>query len=271
MSGLSRMYGRFFPPASTIIKGVTTPDKMLYSFGTRDSTDGWDTATDQSSGGKSECSVEWHPWGDKWKSDGVEGMGERLWQSNETGELMGPCRGHMHSQWGLSEREAEVAPSLPDAGFMRFRGNLSLHKSPTAKVSGFCGARPPRRVNALDLELFQGMEMRMRGDGRKYEVNVEVLTTIPDDMYQGYLHLPPGEWVTVSLPFERLLLTGRGQIRLYQRSLDWAKLHSIGFSVADGEEGPFQLDVAWVAAVQEVLKEPPRKMPPRPQGDTLEW
>ncbi|CAM9728314.1 unnamed protein product, partial [Choristocarpus tenellus] len=121
-----------------------------------------------------------------------------------------------------------------------------------AKFAGFCGSRPPRRLNPLDLDLFQGFQMRIRGDGRKYEVNVESQTTIPNDVYQGYLHLPQGEWTTVALPFERLLLTGRGQVRFHQRIMDWAKLHSIGFSLADGIEGPFQLDVAWIAAVQEV-------------------
>lgn len=87
----------------------------------------------------------------------------------------------------------------------------------------------------------------------RYELNVTPRSIIPDDMYQGHIQTPPGVWGTVAFPLNRLTLTGRGQVREYQRALERAALHSIGFSVADGLAGPFQLDVAWISAVQEVI------------------
>ena len=67
------------------------------------------------------------------------------------------------------------------------------------------------------------------------------------------MRTPPGQWSTVILPLNRLLLTGQGQIRDVQRKWDKGmELRSLGFTIADGAGGPFRLDVAWVSLVPEV-------------------
>lgn len=87
----------------------------------------------------------------------------------------------------------------------------------------------------------------------RYEVNFEPQSGIINDLYQGYVRTPAGQWSTVSLPLNRLLLTGQGQIRDIQRKWDIGmELKSIGFTIADGVGGPFRLDVAWVSLVSEV-------------------
>lgn len=89
----------------------------------------------------------------------------------------------------------------------------------------------------------------------RYEVNFEPDSGILNDLYQGYVRTPPGEWTTLALPLNRLLLTGQGQVRELQRKWDdGMALKSIGFTIADGVAGPFQLDVAWVSLVQKVRK-----------------
>lgn len=87
----------------------------------------------------------------------------------------------------------------------------------------------------------------------RYEVNFEPQSGILNDLYQGYVRTPPGRWSTVTLPLNRLLLTGQGQIRDVQRKWDnGMELKSVGFTIADGIGGPFQLDVAWVSLVPQV-------------------
>lgn len=87
----------------------------------------------------------------------------------------------------------------------------------------------------------------------RYEVNFEPQSGILNDLYQGYVRTPPGQWSTLALPLNRLLLTGQGQIRDVQRKWDTGmELKSIGFTIADGVGGPFRLDVAWVSLVPEV-------------------
>ncbi|CAN0245775.1 unnamed protein product, partial [Laminaria digitata] len=123
-----------------------------------------------------------------------------------------------------------------------------------ARVGGFCGTRPPRRKEPLVLpDGYHGVEMRIRTDGRQYEVNFEPQSGILNDLYQGYVQTPRGQWTTLALPLNRLLLTGQGQIRDIQRKWDTGmELRSVGFTIADGVGGPFQLDVAWIALVAKV-------------------
>lgn len=87
----------------------------------------------------------------------------------------------------------------------------------------------------------------------RYEVNFEPQSGIMNDLYQGYLRTPPGEWTTLALPLKRFILTGQGQIRDVQRKWDkHMELRSVGFTIADPVAGPFQLDVAWIALVSKV-------------------
>lgn len=87
-------------------------------------------------------------------------------------------------------------------------------------------------------------------------MNFEPQSGILNDLYQGYVRTPPGQWATVSLPLNRLLLTGQGQIRDVQRKWDKGmELRSLGFTIADGVGGPFRLDVAWVSLVPGVSEE----------------
>ncbi|CAM9928326.1 unnamed protein product [Ectocarpus fasciculatus] len=120
--------------------------------------------------------------------------------------------------------------------------------------------------------------MRIRTDGRQYEVNFEPQSGIINDLYQGYVRTPAGQWATVSLPLNRLLLTGQGQIRDIQRKWDIGmELKSIGFTIADGVGGPFRLDVAWVSLVSEVDDDgkddgdAPRKKPLPPKDGVMSW
>lgn len=90
----------------------------------------------------------------------------------------------------------------------------------------------------------------------RYEVNFEPYSGILNDLYQGYVRTPPGQWSTVTLPLNRLLLTGQGQIRDVQRKWDKGmELRSLGLTIADGVGGPFRLDVAWVSLVPEVRED----------------
>lgn len=270
MSTVRRMLRRLYPTDEEVIKGRKLPDLMLYSFATKKLAEGWDLANDRRSGGKSEGSITWHPW-EKGPQGEVDAQG---WLDKESGAIQAAPWGHLQRQFSLLS-DAE-APPLPEGGFLRFSGELSLERSAAAKRAGFCGARPQRRLRPFKLKDYTAIEMRVRTDGRLYEVNVEPDSVIPDDIYQATLDTHAGEWGTIVLPLDQLTLTGRGQYRVYQRALERAALHSIGLSISDGVAGPFQMDIAWISAIQEGDEEdnddePQRKMPPRPTNGVLEW
>jgi len=88
--------------------------------------------------------------------------------------------------------------------------------------------------------------VRLRGDGTRYW-----LTTYTDPggpiSYRAPLD-PPEHWTTVTVPFNTLTPYRRGTKVPDAPPFDPAQLRTLGFLIADEQEGPFRLEVAWIRA-----------------------
>ncbi|CAM9727567.1 unnamed protein product [Scytosiphon promiscuus] len=296
MARVVRAYRKYWPSEAVLRGKVVLEDLMLCSFSTKELTETWDVTTDQRWGGKSNAAVSWKPWerldgrggstpstsagtsGDGGTpASGVGALDVQPWRLIEGTPATAAPRGLLQSE-GIPAGHEETGPPLEEGGFFCFSGDLSTEKNARAKLGGFCGTRSTRRKDPLSLPNgYRGVEMRIRTDGRTYEVNFEPQSGILNDLYQGYVRTPPGKWSTVSLPLNRLLLTGQGQIRDIQRKWDTGvELMSLGFTIADGVGGPFRLDVAWVAMVPEVEggaddDGEERKKPLPPKNGVMSW
>jgi len=107
------------------------------------------------------------------------------------------------------------------------------------------------------------LEIVCRTDGRTYTVNLQVSSFFPGDMYQGYINLPPthpdkskicpdtgGGFERLVLPFNKFALTAYGRMREIQRELDNnVEVQHVGFTIMDGQDGDFQLDLSRIRAV----------------------
>ena len=152
------------------------------------------------------------------------------------------------------------------------------------KRSGFCGVQWPIPALAQDVMDLDTLALKFRvpddaadaaDDGastgagagavagkeeppaRRFIITVKPESSILDDLYQGVV-VPPrrgGDWVVAELPFEAFKLTGRGRVKHHQRELDARRIEAVGVTVADGEDGPFALELAWVKALDS--KAPP--------------
>ncbi|CAM9324509.1 unnamed protein product, partial [Ascophyllum nodosum] len=249
MARIVQTYRKYWPTDAALKGKIVLEDLMLCSFSFKELVEPWDISTDRKWGGKSQATATWHPWETKGNTADAQ-----PWRLVHGQPAKAAPLGMIQSEGPLTGDEDDAAPPLSDGGFLRFSGELSVEKTARAKIGGFCGTRPPRRKEPLVLpDGYEGVEMRIRTDGRLYEVNFEPQSGILNDLYQGYLRAPPGEWTTLALPLKRLLLTGQGQIRDVQRKWDKGmELRSIGFTIADPVGGPFQLDVAWIALVCKV-------------------
>lgn len=134
-----------------------------------------------------------------------------------------------------------------DNAFCRFSGktNGDGYAALRSKVpkSSFYG------TPTFDVSPYKFISLRVRGDGRRYFLNVQTDSYIETDLYQHRLFLTGSkEWETVTLKWNDFTLTNNGQIQDSQVDMDKIKVKTIGISVLDRLPGKFQLDLQWIRA-----------------------
>ncbi|MEM0963539.1 MAG: CIA30 family protein [Bacteroidota bacterium] len=138
---------------------------------------------------------------------------------------------------GLSQGFAEIT-----SGTLSFTGEL------VTRGGGFTSVRTQR---AVDLSGYDGLELRVRGGGRTFEVEVD------DGTRRGWREVSrraafptTGEWQTVRVPFSALETSVFGQ-PVRARPLDPSAVEAFGLYILDGIDGPFELEVDWIRAYRD--------------------
>jgi monofunctional biosynthetic peptidoglycan transglycosylase len=133
-------------------------------------------------------------------------------------------------------------------GTLDFSGVLSLENN-----GGFSSIRAVLEPGALSGH--EGLVLRTRGDGRAYYVNLHMESRVTAGSWRAPLSTPKGTWKDVRLPFSEFGWTVFGR-RLPSSSLDPSQVRSLGFTIADKTDGPFQLQVDWIKAYGAAEREP---------------
>ena len=124
-------------------------------------------------------------------------------------------------------------------GVALFQGKVSLENN-----GGFASVRslPARH----DLAGSNAFVVRVRGDGRSYKFTARTDPSFDSAIYQCVFATKKGEWEEHRLPFKQFIPTFRGRVLAGEPPLDPAKVTSVGFLISDKQDGPFQLEVAWI-------------------------
>ena len=138
---------------------------------------------------------------------------------------------------GLSRSDLELTEA--DTGL--FTGFVSLDNN-----GGFASVRASFPV--LDLSGFQGVRVRVRGDGRRYQLRFRTSGSFDGVAYRAEFDTPADEWREIDLPFSAFQATFRGFVPRGAGALDTSAIRQMGFLIGDKREGPFRLEVAWVRA-----------------------
>ncbi len=155
-----------------------------------------------------------------------EGNGKSRWRV-ESDRVMG----------GRSTGSAEVAE-----GALLFTGTV------VTEGGGFSSVRAGRQV---DLSGYDGIELRVRGGGRTFELDVSDGTESRGREVTRRGSFPTSDsWETVRVPFDALEETAHGR-PVSADPLDLSAVKSIGIYIIDGIDGPFRLEVDWVRAYRE--------------------
>lgn len=149
-----------------------------------------------------------------------------------------------------------------------FAGTLSIDIHDDANIrmkrSGFSGIRTSHDDDILDLDPFDTIALRLKGDGRVYVSNIRTenwiggLGASPSNTWQAFVFAPAGEWSVVRIPLSKYLPTWRGKIIDTNQALNAARVTGMGLSLtADGgpEEavqgpGQFRLELDWIKAIR---------------------
>jgi NADH dehydrogenase [ubiquinone] 1 alpha subcomplex assembly factor 1 len=137
---------------------------------------------------------------------------------------------------GLSQGKREIGKD----GILRFFGTLSLENN-----GGFSSLRTGDVK--LDLSGADGVILRVKGDGRTYQLRFSTDADYRgrEISFQAGFPTPKGEWIEVKVPFDRFTGTWRG-MELPNKVFDPAKIRRIGLQLADKKQGPFELRVDWI-------------------------
>ena len=131
---------------------------------------------------------------------------------------------------------------MTDHGTLEFFGSISLENN-----GGFASIRSRR--DDVDLSSFDGLLIRVRGDGKRYDLNLRTNIRIMAGSYRAKFDTNTNVWQEIYVPFNEFVPTSFGRVRKDLPALDPSKIRSFGFLISDKQVGPFSLEVEWIKAV----------------------
>ncbi len=137
---------------------------------------------------------------------------------------------------GLSE--GKLTPN--DAGTLRFSGMLSLENN-----GGFSTFRSGDLK--LDLSDALGLLVRVKGDGRTYQVRLatDALFRGMEVSFAAEFATQKGEWIEVKVPFAGFKGSFRG-LDLPEERLDTSKVRRVSILLGDKKQAPFEAEFDFI-------------------------
>jgi NADH dehydrogenase [ubiquinone] 1 alpha subcomplex assembly factor 1 len=155
----------------------------------------------------------------------------RKWQTVDDGVMGGVSDGNVRSK----DKNLE------------FFGTLSLENN-----GGFASVRS--KAAKMNLSKYDGLVVKVRGDGRDYYLNVHVPTDQTAFSYRASFRTKKNKWMEVTVPFNHLKATSFGRVVEKGKPLNPNNVEAVGFLLADKKAGPFKLEVAWIKGVTKLKK-----------------
>ncbi|WP_206028505.1 CIA30 family protein [Thalassoroseus pseudoceratinae] len=121
---------------------------------------------------------------------------------------------------------------------MQFFGTLSLENN-----GGFASVRT--RPTKLNLKQGDEFVLRVRGDGREYNLNLYPSTAQIAFSYRASFRTKKDKWIEVRIPLEKFAATSFGQV-VKTAKFDPDEIDKIGILLGDKQAGPFRLEVDWI-------------------------
>ena len=129
-------------------------------------------------------------------------------------------------------------------GKATFEGTVSLENN-----GGFASLRS--RPAEHNLTGYQGIVLRILGDGKIYGVRLRTDAAFDGVSYQRKIATEAGRWIEVRLPFEAFRPVFRGREVQRYPALDPGAIKTFGLIISDRQEGTFRLEIEWIKAYRD--------------------
>ena len=126
-------------------------------------------------------------------------------------------------------------------GWAVFEGKVSLERN-----GGFASVRSSPR--AFQLAGVSAFWLEVKGDGKRYKLNLRTDDAFDGVNYQAVFAPPAGQWLEVELPLTAFQATRRGRVLGAAEPLNPALLRQVGLMIAEQQSGPFSLVVRAIGA-----------------------
>jgi len=143
-----------------------------------------------------------------------------------------------------------------EGDFRLEQGELTFTGRTNTDGGGFSSIRT--KALQLDLSSYQGIQLYVRGDGRRYTWRLATTASWRGQpiSYWADFETSDGTWSTVNIPFASFVPRYRGT-QLAGPELDAGQITGMGLMIYDNQDGMFEFHLASVRAYQTRIGETP--------------
>lgn len=122
-----------------------------------------------------------------------------------------------------------------------FKGTVSLEN-----YGGFASTRTI--PISYDLGGYNGIRLRVKGDGKKYQFRLRTDDSFDGVSYRYEFTTEADTWIIIEIPFHGCKPVFRGRILNDVEPIIPEEIKQIGFMISDKQAGEFQIEVDWIKA-----------------------
>lgn len=124
-------------------------------------------------------------------------------------------------------------------GKIIFSGNVLLENN-----GGFASLRSP--VKDYNFEKFSGIEIKVKGDGKRYSISMKETTYFSGYFYTSTFETKKDEWITIKIPFDQFKLYYFGRENKSNKKIPLNNIKEISLLIGDKQEGSFMLEIEFL-------------------------
>lgn len=120
-----------------------------------------------------------------------------------------------------------------------FIGNVSLENN-----GGFASLRSP--VKDYNFEKFLGIEIKIKGDGKRYSFSMKETTYFNGYFYTSTFETKKDEWIVIQVPFNQFKLYYYGKETNSSKNIPLNNIKEISLLIGDKQEGEFKAEIDYI-------------------------